>query len=112
MFEDPIFRPQFNLSLDAQRDLAYKRLKKVHDSKLFSIFDFENDKKNVFTAHEMLGMIDGSLATKFTVQNNLFGGTLMALHTERHLDFMRQVDSLYNMGCFCFTELGFGNNAP
>lgn len=25
---------------------------------------------------------------------------------------MREVDSLKNMGCFCFTELGYGNNAP
>ena len=60
----------------------------------------------------MLGLVDGSLATKFTVQNNLFGGTLMALHTKRHLPFMRTVDSLKSMGCFCFTELGYGNNAP
>ena len=60
----------------------------------------------------MLGMVDGSLATKFTVQFNLSGGTLMALHTERHLPFMRKVDSLEKMGCFCFTELGYGNNAP
>ena len=36
----------------------------------------------------------------------------MALHTDRHLPFMRDVDSLKNMGCFCFTELGYGNNAP
>ena len=60
----------------------------------------------------MLAQIDGSLATKFTVQFNLFGGSLMALHTERHLPFMKKVDSLQNMGCFCFTELGYGNNAP
>jgi acyl-CoA oxidase len=25
---------------------------------------------------------------------------------------MKDVDSLKNMGCFCFTELGYGNNAP
>ena len=25
---------------------------------------------------------------------------------------MNKVDSLTNMGCFCFTELGYGNNAP
>lgn len=25
---------------------------------------------------------------------------------------MNQVDSLKHMGCFCFTEIGFGNNAP
>jgi len=77
-----------------------------------SIFDFRDDPKNIFTAHEILGQIDGSLVTKFTVQFNLFGGTLMALHTPRHLTFMREVDSLKNMGCFCFTELGYGNNAP
>lgn len=35
----------------------------------------------------------------------------MALHTDRHLEFMKKVDDLTNMGCFCFTELGFGNNA-
>ena len=36
----------------------------------------------------------------------------MALHSQRHLDFMKDVSSLKNMGCFCFTELGYGNNAP
>lgn len=36
----------------------------------------------------------------------------MALHTERHLPFLKTIDSLKNMGCFCFTELGYGNNAP
>jgi acyl-CoA oxidase len=58
-----------------------------------------------------MGSIDGSLTTKFTVQFNLFGGTLMALHTPRHLPFLKSVDSLSAMGCFCLTELGFGNNA-
>jgi len=36
----------------------------------------------------------------------------MALYTERHLPFLRTIDPLTNMGCFCFTELGYGNNAP
>jgi acyl-CoA oxidase len=36
----------------------------------------------------------------------------MGLHSERHLPVMKDVDSLKNMGCFCFTELGYGNNAP
>jgi acyl-CoA oxidase len=106
-----VFHPKQDLPLAAQRQLAYDRLKKVADAGLFSIFDFDNDPKNLLTAHEMLGLIDGSLATKFTVQFNLFGGTLMATHTERHLPFMREVDSLRHMGCFCFTELGYGNNA-
>jgi acyl-CoA oxidase len=36
----------------------------------------------------------------------------MALATEQHKEFMKKVDSLEVMGCFCFTELGYGNNAP
>ena len=110
--EDPIFQHKFDIPLSAMRDRAYAQIKRVCEEKLFSIFDFENDKKNIFTAHEMLGLMNGSLATKFTVQFNLFGGSLMALHTKRHLPFMREVDSLKHMGCFCFTELGYGNNAP
>ena len=112
LMKKPIFTPKYLLTLDEQRELAMKRIQVVSDAKLFSIFDFQDDPVNIFTAHEMLGQIDGALATKFTVQFNLFGGTLMALHTDRHLPFMRQVDSLKVMGCFCFTELGYGNNAP
>ena len=112
LMKNPIFTPRYMLTLDQQRELAMQRIQVVSDAKLFSIFDFENDPINIFTAHEMLGQIDGGLATKFTVQFNLFGGSLMALHTERHLPFMRRVDSLNVMGCFCFTELGYGNNAP
>lgn len=60
----------------------------------------------------MIASVEGSLSTKFTVQNNLFGGTLMALSTDQHADFLKKVDNLDVMGCFCFTELGYGNNAP
>lgn len=113
LFEDPVFHSKYQFNnLDEERELAFKRLKKVADAKLFSIFDFVNDPVNLFTAHEQLGLVDGSLATKFTVQNNLFGGSLMALSTPQHLPLLKQVDSLHIVGCFCFTELGYGNNAP
>jgi acyl-CoA oxidase len=35
----------------------------------------------------------------------------MSLRTDRHKAFLEKVDDLTNMGCFCFTELGYGNNA-
>jgi acyl-CoA oxidase len=111
LFHDPIFYPKQDMPLDEQRAIAYKRLKKVADSGLFSIYDFVKDPKNLLTAHEMLSYVDGSMSTKFTVQFNLFGGTLIALHTDRHKAFMDKVDDLTHMGCFCFTELGYGNNA-
>ncbi len=112
LLSEPEFDLKFDMPLDEMRSRAYSQIKKVSEANLVSIFDFQRDPKNIFTAHEMLGNINGNLATKFTVQFNLFGGSLMALHSERHLPFMKQVDSLTNMGCFCFTELGYGNNAP
>jgi acyl-CoA oxidase len=55
--------------------------------------------------------VDGSLATKFTVQFNLFGGTLIGLGTDRHNKYIDGVDALDYIGCFCLTEVGYGNNA-
>ena len=56
--------------------------------------------------------MDGSTATKMTVQFNLFGGTIFGLgNDEHHRKFLDSIDKLETMGCFCFTELGYGNNA-
>ena len=48
---------------------------------------------------------------RLTVQLNLFGGSLIALGTERHMPVIKGVDDLSTIGCFALTELGFGNNA-
>lgn len=67
--------------MSAHRDLAYKQLKNVADSGLVSVLNFIDDPTNIFTAHEMIGMVSGSTTTKFTVHYNLFGGSIVALHT-------------------------------
>jgi acyl-CoA oxidase len=63
------------------------------------------------SAHELAGMIDGSMATKMTVQWNLFGGTVVKLGSKRHSYLADEIDSLQSIGCFALTELGYGNNA-
>jgi len=83
----------------------------VVKSGIVSVRNFFNDPTNIFTAHEMIGSIAGSTATKFTVHYNLFGGSIVALHTDRHKYIFDQIDSLEVTGCFCLTELGYGNNA-
>jgi acyl-CoA oxidase len=69
-------------------------LKKVADSKLVSVKNFFNDPTNIFTAHEMIGMVSGSTVTKFTVHYNLFGGSIVALHTDRHKYIFDLIDTL------------------
>ena len=56
-------------------------------------------------------MMDGSVATKMTVQFN-FGGTVLKLGTAHHHEgLLDAIDSLDSIGCFGLTELGYGNNA-
>ena len=48
----------------------------------------------------------------YSIQFNLFGGTVLRLGTARHHDkLLAGIDNLEEVGCFGLTELGYGNNA-
>lgn len=111
MARSNLFTPIYNLSLEQERELSLRRLQMLADTKTVSVTDFLTNPDNIFTTHEMLAYIDGSLTTKFTVQFNLFGGSLIALAGEQHKYIFDEIDSLKSIGCFCLTEVGYGNNA-
>lgn len=73
LFKDERWTPQYNISLPAQRDLAYNQLSMVAKSGIVSVRNFFDDPTNIFTAHEMIGCVSSSTVTKFTVHYNLFG---------------------------------------
>ena len=81
------------------------------ESKIVSVLDFVNDPTNIYIAHDFMGIVEPSAGTKMTVQLNLFGGSILALHTDRHKYLFPKIDDLSIVGCFCLTELGYGNNA-
>lgn len=110
--EDPLMKPKYNISVDEERDLALRRLKKLCDQGFISVMDFRHNPLWIFAAHELGVVVDGSMAVKMTVQFNLFGGTVLKLGTDRHHEKLLQgIDSLKDVGCFGLTELGYGNNA-
>ncbi|KAJ3337973.1 hypothetical protein HDU83_008394 [Entophlyctis luteolus] len=111
LFRDRIWAPRLEASLKHDRELALERLKLIARGKHISVTDFESNPLNVFAAHECVGMMDGSTATKMTVQFNLFGGTVISLGGTRHRKHLADIDSLKTVGCFALTELGYGNNA-
>lgn len=112
LLKDEVFKPIFNYpSWRDTREHPYKMLKKISEAKIVSVLDFENDPHNIFTAHEMLALVSPAAGIKLTVQFNLFGGSVQALSTERHQAIFPKIDDLGVLGCFCLTELGFGNNA-
>ncbi|MCB9080356.1 MAG: acyl-CoA dehydrogenase family protein [Lewinellaceae bacterium] len=60
---------------------------------------------------EMLGFHDISLAIKFGVQFGLWGGTILALGTERHHEaYLKATGEMQLPGCFAMTETGHGSN--
>ncbi|KAJ1915464.1 hypothetical protein H4219_004315 [Mycoemilia scoparia] len=106
-----LFAPQYDVLLEKERDLAYRRLKAIGENGFISVFDFERNPLNIFAVHEVIGMMDGGTATKLTVNYNLFGGTVIKLGTEGHRDLIPKIDTIHSTGCFALTELGYGNNA-
>jgi acyl-CoA oxidase len=112
LLKNPVFKPIFNYpSWEETREHPYRKLKAITDSKVMSVTDFGTEPNNIFMAHEFLAMADPSAAIKFTVQFNLFGGSVFALSTDRHFHMFSKIDDLSVCGCFCLTELGYGNNA-
>ncbi|CAG0889334.1 unnamed protein product [Cyprideis torosa] len=108
----PEFVPRYNISLSEMREFALQRLQMICDNKYISVKDFLDNPRRIFTAHEMASIVDASMATKMTVQFNLFGGTVLKLGTEKHhAQLLDGIDTLKDVGCFGLTELGYGNNA-
>ena len=112
LFKNEVFIPRYSISLKEERELAYKRLKIICENNVISTHDFGNNPCRIFSVHEIVGQMDGSTATKMTVQFNLFGGTIFGLGNKKHHEtYLDSIDKLDTVGCFAFTELGYGNNA-
>lgn len=126
-----LFAPVYNASLPRFRELSLARLVAIcragegagggSDERFLSVRDFAAGRASrVLAAHEIAGLADGSMATKLTVQFNLFGGTVARLGTATHHDvggppgvgaFLDAIDSCREVGCFALTEAAYGNNA-
>lgn len=109
--EEDLFVPVYDISIRKDKERVLSKFKRFSQLGVVSVKDFRSNPDNIFTAHECLTILDGSLATKFTVQFNLFGGTLIGMGTEKHEEFLSKIDTLKVIGCFCLTEVGYGNNA-
>lgn len=107
-----LMKPRYNISLAEEREVALERLQAICDKEFISVLDFVNNPLRIFAAHEISAIVDAAMATKMTVQFNLFGGTILKLGTERHHEkLLKGIDNLDAVGCFGLTELGYGNNA-
>jgi hypothetical protein len=64
------------MDLRYSRELALQRLAKFCRAGFVSVTDFRLSPLKIFAAHEVAALVDPSMATKMTVQFNLFGEPL------------------------------------
>lgn len=107
MPQDPLYQPNYYLSLAGFRQLTSQRMQKFVAQRFFSVSDYAADPLKFAAALESLSFCDYSLAIKSGVHFTLCGGTVVKLGTERHhRDILPKMDSLKLPGCFAMTELG------
>ena len=101
-----------DISPDATPQQSAERLRQLIRSKMLLLTDMADNPERFFLAHRLLSrmLVDG-FGIRFTVQFNLFGGTVLKLGTERHHYLLPGIDALKDVGCFGLSELGYGNNA-
>jgi acyl-CoA oxidase len=109
--EDPLYRPNYALSLAGVRELTSQRMAKFVAQRFFCTMDYIDNPLKFQAALESLSFCDYSLAIKSGVHFTLCGGTIAKLGTERHhREILPKMDSLELPGCFAMTELGHGSN--
>lgn len=107
---DPLYAPNYHLSMAGFRELTSQRMAKFVGQRFFSVFDYTRDPLKFQAALECLNFCDYSLAIKDGVHFTLCGGTIAKLGTEKHHPILRKMDTLELPGCFAMTELGHGSN--
>ena len=69
----------------------------------------ETNPEHLLRATRHLSVGDhGALATRYTVQYNLFAGSVVAMGTDEQRQFLYDSQERGELGCFAFTELGAG----
>ena len=109
--KDPLYQPDYSLSLANFRELTSQRVVKFVQQRFFSVSDYINDPLRFQACLESLSFCDYSLAIKSGVHFTLCGGTIAKLGTERHhREYLPKMDTLELPGCFAMTELANGSD--
>lgn len=110
------FHKDFLADRNQYREKIYTWLKILADEGFGSLsFPVDNggssNMRDYFATMEILSYFDLSLMVKYGVQFGLFGGSILALGSEKHhKKYLKDVGSLKLPGCFAMTETGHGSN--
>ena len=86
-----------------------KALRKLVKTKLLLFTDMANNPEKFFLAHRLLATIGlGGFGVRFTVQFNLFTGSIVGLAGPEQLKMLDEIQEKGQLGCFLLTEMQAG----
>jgi len=100
-------------------DLGYddsaRQLREIIKSGLLNFTDLQQNPKRFFHAHRLLAAHAPELGPgfwiRFTVQYNLFAGTVLALASDEQIGVLDEIQAAGQLGCFGLTEKLAGVNS-
>nr|XP_018904171.1 PREDICTED: peroxisomal acyl-coenzyme A oxidase 3-like [Bemisia tabaci] len=108
---DPIFRHVDDLPLDAQRELATKRMYRVRAMNFLPLEDILEDPRLPLTMMIALFQYEPSMTVKYSLTFSMFGNVVLGLGSERHFHYYEEALEGKILGCFALTEISHGSNA-
>ncbi|KAG9146682.1 hypothetical protein Leryth_005031 [Lithospermum erythrorhizon] len=106
--------PDFNQSMEQQREMTMKRVGFLLDHGVFKGWMTEKGPQaelRKLALVDAIGIFDHSLAIKIGVHFFLWGGAIQFFGTKRHHDkWLKNTEDYVIKGCFAMTELGHGSN--
>ncbi|XP_076828187.1 peroxisomal acyl-coenzyme A oxidase 3-like isoform X4 [Brachyhypopomus gauderio] len=92
------------------RDLTFRRCKQLFKYNFLTQNEVMQTPLKMTVLNDCLGMYDWSLASKYSLNVGMFGGTVSNSGSERHRKFVQDINNMMTFGCFALTELSHGSN--
>ena len=110
IFHKELKRIQAIPNIDTNHQLAARELSNIVKQGLLSYSDIIEKPEKFFSFHQAISEYIGleGFGIRFTVQYNLFAGTIMCLGLRNHKQFLMESHVNGDLGCFMLTEYSSG----